>query len=77
MPEETRVSSQFNVSGICEVNMGDDSAFMRDLDVFLEAKQEWKDLLQAFKDHNLITDNYNTLFFEPRNEEERIRGYRY
>jgi len=49
--------------------------YIKDLDVWLEQKQEWKDMKQAFRDHDLITDNYNKYFFEPRNEEERKRGF--
>jgi hypothetical protein len=46
-----------------------------DLEVYIEALGEWKDLRQAFKDHDVITDNYNTRFFEPRNAEDRARGF--
>ena len=73
-------ASQFNMHGIGEmiVYLEDDcdSDFIRDYDVFLEATQQWKDMRQAFKDHDLINDNYNTCFFEPANAEERERGYR-
>ncbi len=31
---------------------------------------------EAFENHDLITDNYNTEFFEPKNDEEKKRGYR-
>ena len=56
--------------------MGDDSAFFHDLDVFLESKKDWKDFRQALADHDLITDNHNTMFFEPNNENEKMRGFR-
>lgn len=36
---------------------------------------EWKDLNRAFKDRDVITDNYNKYFFEPRTPEDRIRGF--
>lgn len=36
---------------------------------------QWKDLNQAMKDRDVITDNYNTYFFEPRTPEDRIRGF--
>jgi len=75
-PEEIRESSNFNTTAIAEVDMGDDSAFFSDLDVFIVSLGKWKDLSQAFKDRDLITDNFNTCFFEPKNEEERKRGYR-
>lgn len=68
-------SSQFNILTLNEVLTGDDSVFISSLDVFIEAKQEWKDLRQAFKDRDVITDNYNSRFFEPQNEEDRKRGY--
>jgi hypothetical protein len=74
-PEEIRYSSNFNTSAIGEVLTGDDSPFFHELDVFLELKQEWKDLRQAFADRDLITDNYNTCFFEPKNQEDRRRGF--
>jgi hypothetical protein len=67
--------SNFNIHALAEVLTGDDSASIKDLDVFLEQKQEWKDMGQAFKDHDLITDNYNTCFFEPKAEEDRKRGF--
>lgn len=65
----------FNMSALAEVLTGDDSIYIKDLDVWLEQKQEWKDLSQAFKDHDVITDNHNTCFFEPSTKEERERGY--
>lgn len=52
---------------------GADSAFIRDLDVLLPGG--WKDLRQAFADRDLITDNYNTCFFPPPSDEDRVRGY--
>lgn len=67
--------SRFNMSALAEVDVGDDSASISDLDVYLERTQEWKDMIQAFKDRDLITDNYNSRFFEPANEEDRKRGY--
>lgn len=68
-------SSQFNVHAMSEVLTGDDSAFISELDVWIVALQEWKDMEQAFRDHDIIIDNYNTRFFEPRNAEDRERGY--
>lgn len=71
--------SKFNVHAMSEVvtmsDDGGDSAFISDLDVYLEQKQQWKDMHQAFKEHDLITDNYNTAFGEPETEEDRERGY--
>ena len=73
-------SNRFNIHGMSEIivnhiEYGGDSAYIKDFDVYLESKQEWKDMSQAFKDHDLIVDNYNTLFFEPKTEEDKIRGY--
>jgi hypothetical protein len=52
-----------------------DSAFIRDFEVWIEALQKWKCMSQAFKDSDLIVDNYNTTFFEPSNDEDRERGF--
>ncbi len=75
-PEEQFNAHSLNISALAEVLTGDDSAFFSDLDVYLESKKQWKCLSQAFKDRDIITDNYNTIFFEPKDEEERKRGYR-
>ncbi len=75
-PDDVFQSNSLNTLALAEVLTGDDSAFFSDLDVWIEAKQEWKCLSQAFRDKDVITDNYNTMFFEPKNEEERNRGYR-
>lgn len=66
---------RFNMCALSEILTGDDTVSTKDLDVFLTAKQEWKDLHQAFKDKDVITDNYNTMIHEPRNNDERERGY--
>lgn len=66
-------SSKFNVHALAEVLTGDDSAFIRELDVFVGGK--WKDMGQAFKDKDIIPDNYNEFFGEPRNDTDRVRGY--
>lgn len=80
-------SNKFNIHSLNEIivgfdddengePMGADSDFIRNYEVFLEKTQQWKCMSQAFKDHDLITDNYNERFFEPKNDEERERGYR-
>lgn len=79
-PELTGEASDFNTSSLFEVHMyfdhGDaDSVFTSDIEVFLKSKQEWKQLDLCFKDKDVITDNYNTCFFEPESEEDRERGY--
>ena len=68
-------ANKFNPTGVGEVLTGDDSVFISDLNVWLESKKEWKDMSEAFRDHDLIVDNYNTYFFEPRSEEDRKRGF--
>lgn len=65
-------SNQFNMSSICELiimnDSGADSAFISDFDVWLESKNQWKDLGDSFKDKDVITDNYDTEFFENHNK---------
>ena len=79
-PHITGETSHFNTHALSEVLMGFDdgdldSMFVSDVEVYVEALKEWKSLSQAFKDHDVITDNYNTCFFEPDNETDRKRGY--
>lgn len=73
--------SQFNTHGIGEFIAyyeGEDgdcsSDYIKDYDVQLP-DGTWKDFAQAFKDRDIIVDNYNTHFFFPTNEEDRKRGY--
>lgn len=60
---------------IDEIDDRDFSDYISNYLVWLEKKNEWKDLRQAFKDHDVITDNYNTIFFESDNEEDKKRGF--
>jgi len=55
-PEDSFAASAFNVSACCpdEVLTGDDSAYVTELEAFIEATGEWKNLVQAFKDHDII-----------------------
>ncbi|MGU8921407.1 hypothetical protein ACV3UV_11920 [Clostridium perfringens] len=75
------ISNGFNTCGLGEVivgfldDEGMDSMFINELEVFLDSKQEWKDMSQAFKDNDIIPDNFNTCFREPRNTKERENGY--
>jgi hypothetical protein len=76
----TGQSSTFNMSAIDEVKVyfdidDVDSCFVKEIDVFITKTSKWKSLYEAFKDHDVITDNYNSHFFEPKNEEDRKRGY--
>ena len=71
-------SGEFNIHSICEIIVyyKDDceSDFASNYDVLLP-NGEYKDLLQAIRDHDVIIDNYNTRFFFPSNDEDRKRGY--
>ena len=49
--------SNFNMHSLDEVLTGDDSVSVRDLDIFIPSTGEWKDMGQAFKDHEIITDD--------------------
>lgn len=77
-PNQPFVSDKFNVHGLGEVigfgnHFGSDLFFIKDLDVLIGDK--WIDMGEAFRNHDLITDNYNTYFFEPKCEEDRKRGF--
>lgn len=54
---------------------GDQSAeYIKDFMVWVE-DERWVGMPEAFKTHLLITDNHDTRFFEPKNAEDRERGY--
>jgi hypothetical protein len=77
-PDHPFCSNKFNVCGSGEViGFGEefecDLFFIKDLDVHIG--DEWIDMREAFKNHNLIVDNSITYFFEPANEEDRARGF--
>ena len=65
--------SQFNTHAVGEVLTGCDSALISELDVWIDGA--WKDMSQAFRDRDLIPDNYNVWFGQPRTPEDRDRGY--
>ena len=67
--------SRFNMHGVGEVLTNDDSVLISEVDVWLPTQQCWKSMSQAFVDHDIIPDNHNTWFGEPRNAEDRQRGY--
>lgn len=79
-PRITGTANRFNTgSPAGEVIMGFDggdmdSMFISELEVLI--KDKWIPLSQAFENHILIIDNFNTEFFEPMNDEERRMGYR-
>lgn len=66
--------SRFNVHALAEVLTGDDTISIKDLDVFIPDKG-WVDMSQAFKDKDIIPDNYNEFFGVPKTEEDKERGY--
>lgn len=72
-------SSNFNVNAMSEILVywkeEMDTCFIKDFDVFIEANKKWMDLSEAFKQHDVIIDNYNTCFFEPQTIEDRKRGF--
>ncbi len=76
----TGMSNKFNTTSHNEVFMyfdnegGASSEFISDVEV--KIKDKWIPLSEAFKQKLLISDNYNTEFFEPINEEEKERGYK-
>ena len=82
-PDVNMYSSKFNIHALAEVichweDGSADSMFIKDLDVFIEKDINfftWKDMRQAFQDHSIITNNFNTCFFEPINEEDKERGF--
>ncbi len=75
---EVGTSNKFNMSSSDEVivffNNYLDSYYISDLEVCIDNK--WMSMSDAFNNHDLITDNHNTVFFEPLNDDERRRGYR-
>lgn len=73
-------SSTFNVHGLSEIIVifPDDnysSEYIADYDVYLESRQEWHDMQDAFREKLIIPDNYNTGFREPVNAAEQERGW--
>lgn len=72
---EQRWSNCFNTSAFSEVLTIDDTIDIKSVDVFIEAKQMWMSLSEAFDKHDVIVDDYNECFFEPSTNADRIRGY--
>lgn len=69
-------SSNFNTHALCEiiVYFEDGEAttdYPSDYLFFLESTGEWVE----FRDERIISDNYNTRFWESTNPEEIERGY--
>lgn len=73
-------SNNFNLHAIWEIIVYFDesdcsSAFVSECDVYLKSKNEWKSMDEAFREKDIITNNYNSYFREPRNKDERLRGW--
>ena len=77
--KELLQTGKFNIHSLDEILVYGpdwmDSDYMEIYDVHIKKSEQWKDLRQAFMDKDIITDNYNTCFFEPANEEDRERGF--
>jgi hypothetical protein len=71
-PDEPRTVSRLNIHALSEVDMGDDSAFIKDLDVLVEGG--WKDLRQAFEDKDVVTCNLNRELYYST-PEDQARGW--
>lgn len=69
-PHITGHASRFNLHSVSEVIVQFDdgdatSEYIRELEVFLEGSlQRWMPLRDAFKSGNVVTDEYNTQFFQ-------------
>lgn len=70
----------FNVHAMAEIIMyfdgddgGCDSVFTKDVEVEIDGK--WISFGEAQRTHAIITDNYNTEFFIPKNDADRERGF--
>lgn len=72
-PEETRSTSRFNIHALDEVDVGDDSVSIRDLDVEIDGT--WVDMREAFRLKLIVPNNHNTQFGLPVDETARTRGY--
>jgi hypothetical protein len=77
--QEQCSASRFNMNSICEieVHLLDEiiSDYPSNYEFWLEAEQCWMSWQEAKSKHLIITDNYNSCFFEPDNEEDKQRGY--
>lgn len=77
-PETIYYSNSFNLSSNSEIifaneDFGYDSDFIEKFEVLIN--DNWVLLTDAFKNSDLITDNHNTRFCKPLNDEDRKRGY--
>jgi hypothetical protein len=87
-PEVTGWAGEFNTHGLGEVIVGFDEGDMtseevRLLEVQLEHPLEssvykpgaWVPLSDAFRSRDLISDNFDYRFFEPKTEADKERGW--
>ena len=72
-PTEVRDTNRFNIHSLSEIDMYDDSAPIRDLEVLIGS--EWYDMNEAFTLRLIVPNNHNTHFAPPLNEDCRDRGY--
>ena len=76
-PDEIFFSNTLNICSCFEVMICNErtvqSEFINKLEV--KIKNKWVLMKNAFKNHDLITDNDNCYFFEPINEIDKKRGY--
>jgi hypothetical protein len=77
--QEVGQASTFNVHALSEVFVyfKDECVdeFCKNVEVFVESINNWLPLLAALEEHLVITDNYDTSFFEPKNKEDKERGF--
>jgi hypothetical protein len=60
---------KFNVNAMSEVYIGNidygmDTVFIKDLEVWLRKLGTWKSMTYAFKDKDLVTDDFNEQIYE-------------
>lgn len=57
-------TNRFSIFNVNEILTEDDSVRISELEVFLSKKREWKDMIQAFRDRDIVPNIYNTHFLE-------------
>lgn len=72
-------SGSFNTRSLCEILVyfenDMDTDCQKNYEIFIEKEQKWMTFKEAWKGKHIINDNYNTVFFEPENEEDKERGF--
>lgn len=74
-PEVEGYGSNFNTCSINDIFVYFDNGEIAEyspsqLDVYIEAKQEWKYLPDAFRDKDVVINDDNTRFYEPHKEQK-------